>query len=104
MARVAPGAPPKAAASSSMRWKFSALPRPRPPLTTTLASSSDGPSLNAASQQIKILDRVEVQSEGPSLEDASVVVSGGERWADRLDPGSFALVTLQPEGQNCRGR
>ena len=35
------------------------------------------PSLNAASQQIKILDRVEVQSEGPSLEDASVVVSGG---------------------------
>ena len=35
------------------------------------------PALNAASQQIKILDRVEVQSEGPSLEDASVVVSGG---------------------------
>jgi electron transfer flavoprotein alpha subunit len=35
------------------------------------------PSPNAASQQIKILDRVEVQSEGPSLEDASVVVSGG---------------------------
>lgn len=35
------------------------------------------PSLSAASQQIKILDRVEVQSEGPSLEDANVIVSGG---------------------------
>src|SRR5260370_12741 len=35
------------------------------------------PSLNAAAQEIKILDRVEVQSEGPSLEDASVIVSGG---------------------------
>jgi electron transfer flavoprotein alpha subunit len=35
------------------------------------------PSLNAASQKIKILDRVEVQSEGPSLEDAAVIVSGG---------------------------
>src|SRR5260221_115926 len=97
MARVAPAAPPKAAASSSTKWKFSALPRPRPPLTMTLASSNDGPSLctstrsrificcdaalsdgpSAASQQIKILDRVEVQSEGPSLEDANVIVSGG---------------------------
>jgi electron transfer flavoprotein alpha subunit len=35
------------------------------------------PSLNAGSQKMKILDRVEVQSEGPSLEDASVIVSGG---------------------------
>ncbi len=35
------------------------------------------PFLNAASQKIKILDRVEVQSEGPSLEDAAVIVSGG---------------------------
>src|SRR5205085_1868673 len=34
-------------------------------------------SLNAGSQQIKILDRVEVKSEGPSLEDASIIVSGG---------------------------
>jgi electron transfer flavoprotein alpha subunit len=34
-------------------------------------------SLNAESQKIKILERVEVQSEGPSLEDASVIVSGG---------------------------
>jgi electron transfer flavoprotein alpha subunit len=34
-------------------------------------------SLNVESQQIKILDRVEVQSEGPSLEDADVIVSGG---------------------------
>ena len=35
------------------------------------------PSLNAESQKIKILDRVEVQSEGPSLEDANVIVGGG---------------------------
>jgi electron transfer flavoprotein alpha subunit len=34
-------------------------------------------SLNTESQKIKILERVEVQSEGPSLEDASVIVSGG---------------------------
>jgi electron transfer flavoprotein alpha subunit len=34
-------------------------------------------TLNAASQQIKILERVEQPSEGPSLEDASVIVSGG---------------------------
>src|SRR2546425_10011872 len=35
------------------------------------------PLLNAESQKIKILERVEVQSEGPSLEDATVIVSGG---------------------------
>jgi electron transfer flavoprotein alpha subunit len=38
-------------------------------------------TLNAAikpeSQLIKIIERVEVESEGPSLEDASVIVSGG---------------------------
>lgn len=34
-------------------------------------------SLSAESQKMKILDRIEVQSEGPSLEDASVIVSGG---------------------------
>jgi electron transfer flavoprotein alpha subunit len=34
-------------------------------------------SLNADSQKMKILDRVVVQSEGPALEDASVIVSGG---------------------------
>ncbi|HET7637878.1 MAG TPA: electron transfer flavoprotein subunit alpha/FixB family protein, partial [Ktedonobacteraceae bacterium] len=34
-------------------------------------------TLNADSQKIKILDRVEVPSEGPALEDASVIVSGG---------------------------
>jgi electron transfer flavoprotein alpha subunit len=34
-------------------------------------------SLQASSQVIKVLDRVEVKSEGPSLEDASVIVSGG---------------------------
>jgi electron transfer flavoprotein alpha subunit len=34
-------------------------------------------SLNAASQTIKIIDRVEVPTEGPALEDASVIVSGG---------------------------
>jgi electron transfer flavoprotein alpha subunit len=35
------------------------------------------PELDADSQKIKIIDRVEVQSEGPALEDATVVVSGG---------------------------
>lgn len=35
------------------------------------------PSLDAESQKIKILDRVELPSEGPALEDASVIVSGG---------------------------
>jgi len=34
-------------------------------------------TLNAASQQIKVLERIEQPSEGPSLEDASVIVSGG---------------------------
>jgi len=34
-------------------------------------------SLRTESQVIKILDRVEVKSEGPSLEDATVIVSGG---------------------------
>src|SRR5579859_1207228 len=34
-------------------------------------------SLSPASQVIKVLERVEVQSEGPSIEDASVIVSGG---------------------------
>lgn len=34
-------------------------------------------ALNSASQSIKILDRVEVASEGPALEEASIVVSGG---------------------------
>jgi electron transfer flavoprotein alpha subunit len=34
-------------------------------------------SLHAESQKMKILDRVVVQSEGPALEDASVIVSGG---------------------------
>jgi electron transfer flavoprotein alpha subunit len=35
------------------------------------------PSLNTESQKMKILDSVVVQSEGPALEDASVIVSGG---------------------------
>jgi electron transfer flavoprotein alpha subunit len=35
------------------------------------------PTLNAESQKMKILDRVVVQSEGPALEDAIVIVSGG---------------------------
>ncbi len=34
-------------------------------------------SLQASSQVMKVLERVEVESEGPSLEDASVIVSGG---------------------------
>jgi electron transfer flavoprotein alpha subunit len=34
-------------------------------------------SLNADSQKIKIIDRVELPSEGPALEEASVIVSGG---------------------------
>ncbi|MDQ6644174.1 MAG: electron transfer flavoprotein subunit alpha/FixB family protein [Chloroflexota bacterium] len=47
------------------------------------------PSLNAESQKIKILDRVDVPSEGPALEDASVIVSGG-RGLGRAD--NFHLV------------
>ncbi len=35
------------------------------------------PSFNTGSQTIKILERIEVQSEGPSLEDATVIVAGG---------------------------
>ncbi len=34
-------------------------------------------SINAATQTIKVLETVEVASEGPALEDANVVVSGG---------------------------
>jgi electron transfer flavoprotein alpha subunit len=34
-------------------------------------------TLKPESQAIKIIERVEVESEGPSLEDASVIVSGG---------------------------
>jgi len=34
-------------------------------------------AINAESLKMKILERVKVQSEGPSLEDASVIVSGG---------------------------
>lgn len=34
-------------------------------------------SLSPESQKMRILERVEVQSEGPSLEDANVIVSGG---------------------------
>ncbi|MGH2493572.1 MAG: electron transfer flavoprotein subunit alpha/FixB family protein [Ktedonobacteraceae bacterium] len=34
-------------------------------------------SLQASSQLIKVLERVDVESEGPSIEDASVIVSGG---------------------------
>src|SRR5216117_1007983 len=46
-------------------------------------------SLNAESQKMKILDRVEVQSEGPSLEDANVIVSGGRGLGK---PENFRLV------------
>jgi len=34
-------------------------------------------TINPESLKMKVLERVEVQSEGPSLEDASVIVSGG---------------------------
>ena len=34
-------------------------------------------TLNSASQSIKVLQRIEEKSEGPSLEEASVIVSGG---------------------------
>ncbi|HEV2581393.1 MAG TPA: electron transfer flavoprotein subunit alpha/FixB family protein, partial [Ktedonobacteraceae bacterium] len=34
-------------------------------------------AIKSESQLIKIIERVEVESEGPSLEDASVIVSGG---------------------------
>src|SRR5947207_908429 len=38
-------------------------------------------SLNVNSQTIKVLDRVEVPTEGPALEEASVIVSGGRGLA-----------------------
>ncbi len=47
------------------------------------------PSLSTESQKMKILDHVEVQSEGPSLEDASVIVSGGRGLGK---PENFRLV------------
>ncbi len=47
------------------------------------------PSLSTESQKMKILDRVEVQSEGPSLEDADVIVSGGRGLGK---PENFHLV------------
>lgn len=47
------------------------------------------PSLSTESQKMKILERVEVQSEGPSLEDASVIVSGGRGLGK---PENFRLV------------
>ena len=46
-------------------------------------------SINADSQKIKIIERVEVQSEGPALEDASVIVSGGRGLGK---PENFRLV------------
>ncbi len=46
-------------------------------------------SLNAESQKIKIVERIEVQSEGPALEDASVIVSGGRGLGK---PENFHLV------------
>src|SRR6185312_17491578 len=46
-------------------------------------------AINAESQKIKILERIEVQSEGPALEDASVIVSGGRGLGK---PENFHLV------------
>ena len=53
MARDAPGAPLSSLASSSIIEYFSASPRPRPPDTTTAASSSFGP---AALLDVAVLD------------------------------------------------
>jgi electron transfer flavoprotein alpha subunit len=46
-------------------------------------------TISADSQKIKVLDRVEVESEGPALEDASVVVSGGRGLGK---PDNYRLV------------
>jgi len=46
-------------------------------------------TLNAASQAIKILERVDLPTEGPALEDAAVIVSGG-RGLGKAD--NFHLV------------
>ncbi len=46
-------------------------------------------TLRAEAQQMKIVDRVELPSEGPSLEDATVIVSGG-RGLGKAD--NFHLV------------
>ncbi|HLI70112.1 MAG TPA: electron transfer flavoprotein subunit alpha/FixB family protein [Ktedonobacteraceae bacterium] len=45
--------------------------------------------INSASQSIKILDRVEVASEGPALEEASIIVSGGRGLGK---PENYKLV------------
>ncbi len=46
-------------------------------------------AVSADAQKIKVLDRVEVQSEGPALEDAAVVVSGGRGLGK---PENFRLI------------
>jgi len=46
-------------------------------------------ALNADSQKIRIIDRVELPSEGPALEEASVIVSGGRGLGK---PDNFRLV------------
>jgi electron transfer flavoprotein alpha subunit len=46
-------------------------------------------TLSAESQQIKVVDRVELPSEGPSLEDATVIIGGG-RGLGKAD--NFHLV------------
>src|SRR5438067_9246202 len=46
-------------------------------------------ALNADSQKIRIIDRVELPSEGPALEDASVIVGGGRGLGK---PDNFRLV------------
>jgi electron transfer flavoprotein alpha subunit len=46
-------------------------------------------TLKAESQQMKVLDRVEVQSDGPALEDASIIVSGGRGLGK---PENYQLV------------
>jgi electron transfer flavoprotein alpha subunit len=46
-------------------------------------------ALKSASQQIKILERVEEASEGPALEEASIIVSGGRGL---VKPENYKLV------------
>ena len=72
--REQPTAPPSSAASSSMIAKPSAEPTPRPPLTTTLASTRETPAGRGCD----------------AVHDADGEVGLGQRRRERLDPGGGA--------------
>src|SRR5665213_1232590 len=92
MARDAPAAPLSSFAVSSISAYLSASPSPRPPETTTAASSSFGPTRSSTCVAAMVAVPLEPTSPagaatiaathveervGPKLEEAAVVVSGG---------------------------